>query len=38
MISQLKEDRDFISKDKKLVRILKIISKYGTKGCYKVEL
>jgi hypothetical protein len=34
MISQLKEDRDFISKDKKLIRILKIISKYGTKGRY----
>ena len=34
MISQLKEDRNFISKDKKLIRILKIISKYGTKGRY----
>jgi len=34
MISQLKEDRDFISKDKKLIRILKIISKYGSKGRY----
>lgn len=34
MISQLKEDRDFINKDKKFIRILKIISKYGTKGRY----
>ena len=34
MISQLKEDRDFISKDKKLIRILKIISEYGNKGRY----
>ena len=34
MISQLKEDCDFISKDKKLIRILNIISKYGTKGRY----
>lgn len=34
MISRLKEDCDFISKDKKLIRILKIISKYGTKGRY----
>ena len=34
MISQLKEDREFISKDKKLIRVLKIISKYGTKGRY----
>ena len=34
MISQLKEDRDFIIKDKKLIRILEIISKYGTKGRY----
>jgi len=34
MISQLKEDRDFISKDKKLIRILKMISKYGDKGRY----
>ena len=34
MISKLKKDRDFIIKDKRLVRILKIISKYGTKGRY----
>ena len=34
MISQLEEDRDFISKDKKLIRILNIISNYGTKGRY----
>ncbi len=34
MISQLKEDSDFIIKDKKLIRILEIISKYGTKGRY----
>jgi len=33
-ISQLKEDRDFISKDKKLIKILKIISIYGNKGRY----
>lgn len=34
MISQLKEDRDFISKDKKLIGILEIISEYGNKGRY----
>lgn len=34
MISQLKEDCDFISKDKKLIEILDIISEYGTKGRY----
>ena len=34
MISQLKKDRDFISKDKKLIRILEIISEYGNKGRY----
>ena len=34
MISQLKEDRDFISKDKKLIKILDIISEYGNKGRY----
>lgn len=34
MISQLKEDCDFISKDKKIIRILDIISEYGTKGRY----
>jgi len=34
IISQLKEDRDFISKDKKFIRILKIISNYGNKSRY----
>jgi hypothetical protein len=34
MISQLKEDRDFICKDKIFIRILKIISNYGNKGRY----
>jgi hypothetical protein len=34
MISQLKEDCDFISKDKKLIGILDIISEYGNKGRY----
>jgi len=34
IISQLKEDRDFISKDKKFIGMLKIISNYGNKGRY----
>jgi len=34
MISQLKEDHDFISKDKNLIEILGIISEYGDKGRY----
>ncbi len=34
MISQLEEDRDFISKDKKLIGILDIISEYGSKDRY----
>ena len=34
MISQLKEDCDFISKNKYFIRILGIISKYGDKGRY----
>lgn len=34
MISQLKEDRDFINKDKEFIRILKIISKYATVDRY----
>lgn len=34
IISQLKGDRDFISKDKKFIGILKIISNYGNKGRY----
>ena len=38
MILQLKKDRDFIIKDKNLIEILKIISKYGTEGRYYYEL
>jgi hypothetical protein len=34
MISKLKEDRDFISKDRKFIRTLGIISKYGIEGRY----
>ena len=34
IISQLKEDRNFINKDKEFIRILKIISKYATVDRY----
>ena len=34
MVSQLKEDRDFINKNKEFIRILKIISKYATVARY----